>query len=77
MKDGLAGKRFEAVFTRAKELLEQRPRNVPLLSILGSAAYGLGRYREAEAAIRRALELKPDSQVLQDSLARIQKKTGG
>ncbi len=77
IKNLLKEKKFEETVQRAEMELRERPRHVGLLSAAASAAYALGRYEEALGYIRRALYIQPDSEVLKDSLRKIQTRMEG
>ncbi|MEQ9366943.1 MAG: hypothetical protein RIF32_22075 [Leptospirales bacterium] len=45
-----------------------------MLTLAGSAAYGLKRYSEARDFLERALQARPDSKALRDALERVRRK---
>ncbi|MCR9143026.1 MAG: hypothetical protein NXI24_12300 [bacterium] len=59
---------------QCETLLRKHPRNASLLSLAGSAAYGLKRYSDAAGFLERATELRPESKALQNALERVRRK---
>ena len=55
---------FEEFVHVSRQLLERRPGDYQTLSNLAGVYSRLGRFEEAEAAIDRAIELKPDGAAL-------------
>lgn len=59
----------EGALELAQKLLEREPDNVRAINDLGAICQGLGRFAEAEAAFRRALELEPGRHDTRGNLA--------
>ena len=74
LKSLLKEKQFETALAEAQEALGGQPRHVGILSAAASAAFSLGDNQLALQYIRRALYLQPDSDVLKDSLGKIQRR---
>ncbi len=74
LKAALQAKRFDYVLKQCEALLRKHPRNASLLSLAGSAAYGLKRYAEARDYLEQALALRPESKALRAALERVRRK---
>jgi tetratricopeptide (TPR) repeat protein len=74
LKGLLRERKYAEALAAAESYLREKPRHVGLLSAAASAAFALGRNEEALQFIRRALYIQPESEVLKDSLRKIQKR---
>lgn len=74
LKEALQAKRFDYVARQCEALLRKHPRNASLLSLAGSAAYGLKQYARAAEYLEQAVVLRPESKALREALARVRRK---